>query len=159
MSKIVVALGGNALGKTPEEQLELVKNTAKSIVELIKDGNEVVIAHGNGPQVGIINLAFDYAASNNTGVPVMPFAECGAMSQGYIGYHLSQAIECELKNNNIEKNCIAVVTQVLVDKSDKAFLNPTKPVGMFYSKEEAIALEKKKKKKRIYIKRRCRKRI
>ena len=70
MSKIVVALGGNALGKTPEEQLELVKNTAKSIVELIKDGNEVVIAHGNGPQVGIINLAFDYAASNNTGVPV-----------------------------------------------------------------------------------------
>lgn len=144
MSKIVVALGGNALGKTPEEQLELVKNTAKSIVELIKDGNKVVIAHGNGPQVGIINLAFDYAASNNTGVPVMPFAECGAMSQGYIGYHLSQAIECELKNNNIEKNCIAVVTQVLVDKSDKAFLNPTKPVGMFYSKEEAIALEKEK---------------
>ena len=74
----------------------------------------------------------------------MPFAECGAMSQGYIGYHLSQAIECELKNNNIEKNCVAVVTQVLVDKSDKAFLNPTKPVGMFYSKEEAIALEKEK---------------
>ena len=144
MSKIVVALGGNALGKTPEEQLELVKNTAKSIVELIKDGNEVVIAHGNGPQVGIINLAFDYAASNNTGVPVMPFAECGAMSQGYIGYHLSQAIEWELKNNNIEKNCVAVVTQVLVDKSDKAFLNPTKPVGMFYSKEEALALEKEK---------------
>ena len=137
---IVVALGGNALGKNPEEQLKLVKNTAKSIVDLVSEGYNVVVSHGNGPQVGMINLAFE--ESKNT--PYMPFAECGAMSQGYIGYHLSQAIECELKNNNIEKNCVAVVTQVLVDKSDKAFLNPTKPVGMFYSKEEALALEKEK---------------
>lgn len=139
MSKIVIALGGNALGKTPVEQLELVKNTAKEIVKIIKDGNEVVIAHGNGPQVGIINLAFDYASSNNE-TPNMPFAECGAMSQGYIGYHLQQAIKKELINNNINKNCVTIITQVEVDKNDKAFTNPTKPVGMFYSKEKSIEI-------------------
>ena len=92
MSKIVIALGGNALGNTPEEQLELVKQTAKSIAELVKDGNDVVVAHGNGPQVGMINLAFDSSYQNDTGTPLMPFAECGAMSQGYIGYHLQQSL-------------------------------------------------------------------
>mgnify|MGYP000416586548 CR=1 FL=1 len=106
MNKIVIALGGNALGKTPIEQLELVKNTAKQIVEIVKEGNEVVIAHGNGPQVGIINLAFDLGSASGS-VCSMPFAECGAMSQGYIGYHLQQAISEELKNNN---------TQGLLDK-------------------------------------------
>lgn len=141
MSRIVIALGGNALGKTPSEQKELVLETAKSIVDIVKDGNEVVIAHGNGPQVGIINLAFDYASSKETGVPMMPFAECGAMSQGYIGYHLQQAIGRELENNNIDKNCATIITQVLVDKDDPAFLNPTKPVGMFYTKEEALEIE------------------
>lgn len=134
--KIVIALGGNALGKTPEEQLELVKKTAKSIVEIVKEGNEVVIAHGNGPQVGIINLAFDYANKNNQTCS-MPFAECGAMSQGYIGYHLQQAIKSELKSNQIDKNCATIITQVLVDETDQAFQNPTKPVGMFYSKKDA----------------------
>ena len=92
MSKIVIALGGNALGKTPSEQLRLVKQTALNIVDIIKEGHTVVIAHGNGPQVGIINLAFENASKNDSTIPSMPFAECGAMSQGYIGYHLQQAI-------------------------------------------------------------------
>ena len=139
MSKIVIALGGNALGKTPKEQLELVKSTAKSIVKIVNMGHEVVVAHGNGPQVGIIKLAFDYASKNDIVCP-MPFAECGAMSEGYIGYHLQQAINDELKRNNINKDCATIITQVLVDETDQAFQNPTKPVGMFYSKEEADVL-------------------
>ncbi len=144
MSKIVIALGGNALGKTPEEQLKLVSNTAKSIVEIAKQGHEVIIAHGNGPQVGMINLAMDYASLNGAGTPSMPFAECGAMSQGYIGYHLQQKIKEELIKNNIDKECVTLVTQVEVDKNDNAFNNPTKPVGMFYTKEEAEKIEKEK---------------
>lgn len=144
MSKIVIALGGNALGKTPEEQLKLVSNTAKSIVEIVKQGHEVIIAHGNGPQVGMINLAMDYASLNGAGTPSMPFAECGAMSQGYIGYHLQQKIKEELIKNNIAKECVTLVTQVEVDKNDNAFNNPTKPVGMFYTKEEAEKIEKEK---------------
>ena len=137
---IVVALGGNALGKNPEEQLKLVKNTAKSIVDLVSEGYNVVVSHGNGPQVGMINLAFE--ESKDT--PNMPFAECGAMSQGYIGYHLQQAIQTELKARGINKGCAAVVTQVLVDKKDPAFNNPDKPVGSFYTKKEAdkIAFER-----------------
>lgn len=130
---IVVALGGNALGNNPEEQLKLVKNTAKSIVDLVSEGYNVVVSHGNGPQVGMINLAFE--ESKDT--PNMPFAECGAMSQGYIGYHLQQAIQTELKARGINKGCASVVTQVLVDKKDPAFNNPDKPVGSFYTKKEA----------------------
>ena len=130
---IVVALGGNALGNNPEEQLKLVKNTAKSIVDLVSEGYNVVVSHGNGPQVGMINLAFE--ESKDT--PYMPFAECGAMSQGYIGYHLQQAIQTELKARGINKGCASVVTQVLVDKKDPAFNNPDKPVGSFYTKKEA----------------------
>ena len=137
MSKIVVALGGNALGKTPSEQLELVNITAKSIVDIVKAGNEVIVTHGNGPQVGIINLAFDYASVNGGDVPSMPFAECGAMSQGYIGYHLQQAINKCLRINGIDKKCATIITQVEVDKEDAAFSNPTKPVGMFYTQEQA----------------------
>ena len=144
MSKIVIALGGNALGKTPEEQLELVKQTAKSIVEIVKEGHEVIVSHGNGPQVGMINLAMDFASENEAGTPNMPFAECGAMSQGYIGYHLQQSIDEELKKNNIEKGCVTIITQVEVNKRDKAFSNPTKPVGMFYTKEEATKIWKEK---------------
>ncbi len=142
--RIVVALGGNALGKTPEEQLKLVKETAKQIVKIVNTGHEVVIVHGNGPQVGMINLAFDSAYQSNIGVPLMPFAECGAMSQGYIGYHLQQAIDEELSKNNINKKCATIITQVIVDKEDPAFQNPTKPVGMFYNQDQAenIAREK-----------------
>ena len=142
--RLVIALGGNALGKTPEEQLNLVKTTAKTIVDLTEDGYDVIIGHGNGPQVGMINLAFDYAATGTAGTPAMPFPECGAMSQGYIGYHLTQAIQEELAVRGIKKDVACVVTQVVVDEKDPAFQKPTKPVGMFYTEEQAkeIAAEK-----------------
>jgi len=142
--RIVVALGGNALGKTPEEQLQLVKNTAKPIVDLVEKGYEVVIGHGNGPQVGSINLAMEFSANRGGGTPYMPFPECGAMTQGYIGYHLQQALQAELRARGIQKECATVVTQVVVDGDDPGFLHPTKPVGSFYSRAEAeqIAAEK-----------------
>ena len=142
--KIVVALGGNALGKSPLEQLELVKLTAKPIVDLIADGHEVVLAHGNGPQVGMINLAMSTAAGSEAATPEMPFPECGAMSQGYIGYHLQNAIREELLNRDLQIPVATVITQVIVDKNDPAFQNPTKPIGAFYSKEEADVLIKTK---------------
>lgn len=135
--RIVVALGGNALGNTPEEQLELVKNTAKPIVDLVEKGYEVVIGHGNGPQVGMINLAMEFSANRGGKTPYMPFPECGAMTQGYIGYHLQQALAQEMKTRGIDKPCVTVVTQVEVDANDPGFANPTKPVGSFYSKEES----------------------
>lgn len=142
--RIVVALGGNALGKTPEEQLALVKNTARPIVDLVEKGYEVIIGHGNGPQVGMINLAMEFSANKGGGTPFMPFPECGAMTQGYIGYHLQQAIREELKARGIDRECVTVVTQVVVDENDPGFRHPTKPVGSFYTKEEAetIAAEK-----------------
>ena len=144
MKKLVIALGGNALGNTPYEQLRLVTETAKPIVDLIEAGNQVVIAHGNGPQVGMINLAMSTAANAKAIKSNMPFPECGAMSQGYIGYHLQNSIQNELKARGIRKNVATVVTQVLVDENDPAFSHPTKPIGAFYSKEEAdkIAAEK-----------------
>lgn len=145
MSKrIVIALGGNALGNTPYEQLKLVTETAKPIVDLIAQGNEVIIAHGNGPQVGMINLGMSTAAEAKAIKSDMPFPECGAMSQGYIGYHLQNAIGNELAERGMKKEVATVVTQVLVDENDPAFQNPTKPVGAFYDKEtaEKIAAEK-----------------
>ena len=135
--RLVIALGGNALGNTPQEQLELVKHTASTIVDLAEEGYDVVIGHGNGPQVGMVNLAFEYSANNGGGTPPMPFPECGAMTQGYIGYHLQQAVQRELAQRGIDKPCAAVVTQVVVESSDPAFQNPTKPIGSFYSKEDA----------------------
>lgn len=138
MSKILIALGGNALGKSPSEQLELVKKVSLIIVDLVQMGNEIVITHGNGPQVGMINLAFDNN-SKSLGFN-MPFAECNAMSEGYIGYHLQQSITNELKKRSINKNCVSVITQVIVDKNDKAFSEPTKPIGNFYTKEESERL-------------------
>ena len=144
MSKIVIALGGNALGKTPFEQLELLTNVSKIIVKLVSDGNEVVLTHGNGPQVGQIVLAMDYAASGDAKTPDMPFAECGSMSQGYIGYQMQQSIQNELKRVGLQKDCVSLITQVLVDENDNAFSNPTKPIGMFYTKEQALEIEKEK---------------
>ena len=140
MSRYVVSLGGNALGNNAEEQKMLVSNVAKYIVKLMKDGHEVVIVHGNGPQVGMINLAFTDAKS----VPDMPFPECGAMSQGYIGFHLQNALQNELKSQGVKRNVATVVTLVVVDKNDPLFQNPTKPVGTFYSKEEAEQIAKEK---------------
>lgn len=137
MKRIAIALGGNALGSSPEEQLDLVSKTAKPIVDLVEEGHEIILVHGNGPQLGMINLAMAYAAENEGTSPHMPFAECGAMSQGYIGYHLQQAIGNELAKRKIDKTCAAIVTQVLVDRDDPAFDEPTKPIGTFYTKEEA----------------------
>ena len=145
MSKrIVIALGGNALGNTATEQLALVSNTAKAIVDLIAEGNEVVIAHGNGPQVGMINLGLSTAAEAGAIKADMPFPECGAMSEGYIGYHLQQAIGNELASRGMTKPVATIVTQTVVSEDDPAFENPTKPVGAFYDKETAdrIAAEK-----------------
>lgn len=139
---IVVALGGNALGNTPEEQLVLAKKTAKTIVDLVKDGNSVIVTHGNGPQVGMINLAMEYSSEHGGQTAKMPFAECGAMSQGYIGYHLQQSIKEELRERNIDKSVSTVITQVLVDSSDEAFKNPTKPIGSFYTKEASEKISK-----------------
>jgi len=137
MAKIVIALGGNALGNTPEEQQEKVATAAQSIVGFVKAGHEVIIGHGNGPQVGMINNAMDFSSKNGGKTPAMPFPECGAMSQGYIGYHLQNAILRELRVQGINKNVLTVVTQVEVSKDDKAFSNPTKPIGSFVSEEEA----------------------
>ena len=145
MSKrIVIALGGNALGNTAAEQLRLVTETAKSIVDLIAAGNEVVVAHGNGPQVGMINLGLSTAAEAKAIKADMPFPECGAMSEGYIGYHLQQAIGNELASRGMDKPVATIVTQTVVSTDDPAFQNPTKPVGAFYDKETAdrIAAEK-----------------
>ncbi len=138
--RYVVSLGGNALGNNAEEQKLLVSNVAKYIVKLMKDGHEVVIVHGNGPQVGMINNAFSEAK----GVPDMPFPECGAMSQGYIGFHLQNALQNELKSQKVKRNVATIVTQVVVDKNDPLFQNPTKPVGSFMSKEEAEIVAKEK---------------
>ena len=135
----VIALGGNALGNTPQEQLELVQNTAKHIVDMIQDGTNVVVSHGNGPQVGMINNAFAYAAANDDKTPDMPFPEAGAMSQGYIGYQLSQAILNDLKSRDILRSTACIVTQTVVDEDDPAFQNPTKPVGAFMDEETAKA--------------------
>lgn len=144
MSKIVIALGGNALGKNPSEQLSLLKEVAKIIVDLVKDGNKIVLTHGNGPQVGQIQLAMEYASKSEAATPMMPFPECGSMSQGYIGYQLQQCIQNELNTQKIDKNCVTLITQVLVDSHDEAFQKPSKPIGMFYTKEEANKLEKEK---------------
>ncbi|MFM1539567.1 carbamate kinase [Helcococcus bovis] len=145
MKKVVLALGGNALGNTPEEQKEAVKLTAESIVDLVEKGNKVILSHGNGPQVGMINLAMELSSNINDNVPTMPFPECGAMSQGYIGYHLQNAIENELEKRKLNIPTATLITQTLVDQNDPAFKNPTKPIGAFYTKEEAENLEKEKK--------------
>ena len=144
MSKIVIALGGNALGKNPDEQLSLLESVAKIIVNLVKNGNKIVLTHGNGPQVGQISLAMEYSSNGEVKTPAMPFPECGSMSQGYIGYQLQQCLQDELERQGIVKNCATLITQVLVDQNDTAFENPTKPIGMFYSKEEAMEIEKEK---------------
>lgn len=135
---VVIALGGNALGNTPEEQLELVENTAVHIVDMVAEGINVVVSHGNGPQVGMINNAFDFAHDNDGKTPAMPFPECGAMSQGYIGYQLSQAILGELKRRSIMRSTSTIITQTVVYPEDPAFQHPTKPVGPFLTEEEAM---------------------
>jgi carbamate kinase len=144
--KVVVALGGNALQAegvpaTAETQLKVVRDTAVYLVDMIEKGNEIIIAHGNGPQVGRIVIQNEYAAQVT---PAMPFDVCGAMSQGMIGYHIQQALRDELVKRGIKKPVATIVTQVVVDKNDKGFQNPTKPIGPFYKEEEAKKIIKEK---------------
>ena len=146
MSKIVVALGGNALQKngelTAQIQEEVAKETVQKLIPLIKDGHELVIVHGNGPQVG--NLVLHEEAGNSPSTPAMPLHVSVGMTQGMIGYWIQKALKEELSKNGISKNATTIVTQVEVSKDDQAFKNPTKPIGPFYSEEEAqkVAAEK-----------------
>ena len=140
MAKYVVSLGGNALGNNPEEQKQALIRVASAISDLLVSNNQVAIVHGNGPQVGMINLAFE--TSKET--PNMPFPECGAMSEGYIGFHIQNALYNCLKEKSINKTVSTVVTQVLVDEKDPLFNSPSKPIGSFYSKEEAEQIAKEK---------------
>ncbi len=136
MSRILIALGGNALGNGPVEQQTILKDAVKPIADLIEKGHEVIISHGNGPQVGMISNALEQVG--------MPFPECIAMSQGYIGYHLQNALIEELGRRDIKKDVISLVTQVVVDEKDQAFQNPMKPIGAFHTLEEAKKLEEDK---------------
>ena len=136
--RIVVALGGNALGKNLPEQMAAVKHTSKAIVDLIAEGNEVIVAHGNGPQVGMIQEAMTQLTRSDPEKYIpCPLSVCVAMSQGYIGYDLQNAIREELANRQINHGVTTVLTQVEVDPNDPAFENPTKPIGAFMTKEEA----------------------
>lgn len=140
MARIVIALGGNALGNTPAEQQQKIEAACPALVGLISQGHEIIISHGNGPQVGMINLAFDIASGANEKVAAMPLQECTAMSQGYIGYHLQKGIARELRLQKMPWQVATVVTQVVVDANDPAFKNPTKPIGAFYDEETAKAM-------------------
>lgn len=143
--KLVIALGGNALQDskgpaTADAQLDVVKRTCSYIAEIVKQGHEIAIVHGNGPQVGRILLASETAKETT---PAMPFDVCGAMSQGYIGYHVQQGLKQALKAVGKELPVVTLVTQMVVDKDDAGFTNPTKPIGPFYSEEEAKGMEAK----------------
>ena len=135
--RIVIALGGNALGNTLPEQMQAVKTTARALCDLIEEGHQVVVVHGNGPQVGMINLGMATAAEAKAIKSDMPFPECGAMSQGYIGYHLQQGIGREMHKRYKRWHAATVVTQIECDPDDPAFKNPTKPIGPFYTEEQA----------------------
>lgn len=136
--RIVIALGGNALGSNLPEQMTAVQNTSKAIADLIEDGHEVIISHGNGPQVGMIQAAMtELTRSNPEKYIPCPLSVCVAMSQGYIGYDLQNALREELLARGIDKGVATVLTQVVVDENDPAFSNPTKPIGSFMTKEEA----------------------
>lgn len=142
--RIVIALGGNALGNTLPEQMKAVKITAKAIVDLIEEGCEVVVAHGNGPQVGMVNNAMIALTHEDADQPNTPLSVCVAMSQAYVGYDLQNALREELLNRGITDIPVAtMITQVRVDENDPAFESPSKPIGKFVSKEQALELEKK----------------
>ena len=140
MERITIALGGNALGHDSAEQRATVAVVCRTLVDLIEAGNEIVISHGNGPQVGMIHLAFDAGAAQNDAIATMPLEDCTAMSQGYIGYHLQAALQAELAERGMPWQAVSVITQVTVDANDPAFDRPTKPIGAFYTKAEAEEL-------------------
>lgn len=142
--RIVIALGGNALGKNLPEQMQAVKETSKAIADLIEAGHQVVIAHGNGPQVGMIQNAFAAYRKQEPSADIMPLSMCVAMSQGYIGYDLQNALKEELLNRGLQQGVATVLTQVVVDENDPAFRHPTKPIGAFMAKEEAEKMAREK---------------
>lgn len=141
--KIVIALGGNALGKNLPEQMIAVKQTAKAIVDLIAEGHQVILSHGNGPQVGMINIAMTTLAREDSSQPMAPMSVCTAMSQGYIGYDLQNALREELLNRGINRPVATVLTQVEVDPEDPAFQHPSKPIGTFMTEAEAEAMRQR----------------
>ena len=141
--RIVIALGGNALGNNLPEQMVAVKHTAKAIVDLIQEGHQVVVAHGNGPQVGIINNAMLALMHEDATQDSTPLSVCGAMSQAYIGYDLQNALREEMLNRGMDKPVVTMVTQVEVDPKDPAFNDPSKPIGKFLSEEEAKVMAAK----------------
>ena len=142
--RIVIALGGNALGKNLPEQMQAVKETSKAITDLIEAGHQVVIAHGNGPQVGMIQNAFAAYRKQEPSADIMPLSMCVAMSQGYIGYDLQNALKEELLNRGLQQGVATVLTQVVVDENDPAFRHPTKPIGAFMAKAEAEKMAREK---------------
>ena len=142
--RIVIALGGNALGNTLPEQMRAVKTTAKALCDLIEEGHQVVVVHGNGPQVGMINNAMAALSREDENQPNTPLSVCVAMSQAYIGYDLQNALREELLDRGIQKDCATMLTQVEVSPDDPAFKNPTKPIGSFMTKEEADELVREK---------------
>ncbi len=137
MSRIVIALGGNALGDNPAEQRAAIERAAAPLIGLIAQGHEIIVSHGNGPQVGTIAKAFEIAHGTTSAVPAMDLPECAAMSQGYIGYHLQQGLLAELRRQGMPWYVATVVTQVEVDPDDPAFAHPTKPIGSFVDEETA----------------------
>jgi carbamate kinase len=141
--RIVIALGGNALGNTLKEQMAAAQVTAKAIVDLVEAGHDIVVVHGNGPQVGMIETAFETAAKTDQHFPVLPMSVCVALSQGYIGYDLQNTIRKELDKRGMNKPVATLITQVEVDPCDKAFENPTKPIGGFMTEAEAQIIKAK----------------
>ena len=140
--RIVIALGGNALGKNLPEQRIAVRSTAKAIADLIEEGHQVAIAHGNGPQVGMIDVAMTTLAQQDSRCSFIPISVCTAMSQGYIGNDLETALREELWNRGIHKPVAAILTQIEVNGDDPAFRHPSKPIGVFLSEAEARDLER-----------------
>ncbi|MCI8480410.1 MAG: carbamate kinase [Oscillibacter sp.] len=142
--KVVVSIGGNALGETPQEQMDALYGAVRPIADLIAAGHTVALVHGNGPQVGAIHLAMEHAHNQGQPVPAMPLPECVAMTQGYIGYHVQNILGEELRRRGMERMPVTVVTHVEVDPADPAFDDPAKPVGSFYSLREKEQLEREK---------------
>ncbi|MDR3280868.1 MAG: carbamate kinase [Synergistaceae bacterium] len=148
-SKVVIALGGNALQEagtppTAEAQLDVVRRTCEKLADINFKGYEMAIVHGNGPQVGRIALSQETASRIDDELPAMPFDVCGSMSQGYIGYQIQQCLRDAIRNRNRNIPVVTILTQVVVDEHDEAFKNPTKPIGPFYTEEEAKTLASEK---------------
>lgn len=143
MAKIVVALGGNALGDSAIEQKRAIQKVVPGLVDLVEKGHQLIVSHGNGPQVGMINLAFTEYYENIESNDELPFPECNAMSEGYIGFHLQNEITNECNKRSITTKAQTIITQVEVSSDDPAFLNPTKPIGKFYTKEEGKNISQK----------------